>query len=157
MPAALSGALPLRRAGSRIALRTDHGCGWFVDLPILWCWTESPPLSFQAPRQNPWVKRGLKGGSATSVKRAPLALWLPSAGFQFGWIGIQQSAAPRHATTPFAVSLPRRTPRDAAAVRRLEASPFGRTIERKRVTVHGAGRSDGDFRPAMWASTVSVT
>jgi len=33
MPAALSGALrlPLRRAGSRIALRTDHGCGRFVD------------------------------------------------------------------------------------------------------------------------------
>ena len=47
MPAALSGALPLRRAGSRIALRTDHGCGRFVDLAILRCWTESPLLSFQ--------------------------------------------------------------------------------------------------------------
>jgi len=27
----------------------------------------------RAPRQNPWVKTGLEGGSATSVKRAPLA------------------------------------------------------------------------------------
>ena len=25
------------------------------------------------------------------------------------------------------------------------------------VTVHGAGSSDGDFRPAIWASTASVT
>jgi len=25
------------------------------------------------------------------------------------------------------------------------------------VTVHGAGSSDGDFRPAMWASTALVT
>jgi hypothetical protein len=26
-----------------------------------------------------------------------------------------------------------------------------------RVTVHGAVSSDGDFRPAMWASTAAVT
>lgn len=25
------------------------------------------------------------------------------------------------------------------------------------VTVHGAGSSDGDFRPVIWASTASVT
>ena len=42
-----------------------------------------------------------------------------------------------------------------------ENRPTVRTLELPRdtkfVTVHGAGSSDGDFRPVIWASTASVT
>ena len=68
MPAALSEALPLRRAGSRIALRTDHDCGRFVDLALLRCWTESPLLSLQGSMRPQARRRRSPGrlGAATA-------------------------------------------------------------------------------------------